>query len=118
MGGKGKPDKPGKPDDTAPFWAGVIVESLSLIAKALDLFFDNNKRQHQLIMIKLSELEANFDGLKASLTEAFGEVTAKIAELEAALGDATIPAAAETKLEELKALGKQLADIVQTTPAP
>lgn len=70
------------------------------------------------IMMKVSEIQAQLDAVGAQLTKAKDEILAKIAALEAALGDADVPAEAEAALEALKAQAQALDDIVPDAPPP
>lgn len=63
--------------------------------------------------MKLSELTSVLTGIDSKLTEASTELTKLIQDLRDALGDADIPAAAETALNAIQQKAEALANIVQ-----
>lgn len=103
------------------------LRSLLLFLSKLDLGVENR------INMKISELAGGLNEVKTASLKAFSEIRnridaadARIVILEKQLSDADIPAEAETALTELKAISKQLDDIVPdvselpptTPPAP
>mgnify|MGYP001766201502 CR=1 FL=1 len=71
---------------------------------------------HEVILMKLSELAMQLSALAAQLDKAAGEIVAKIDDLETALADTEIPEEAATAIEELKAKAQALDDIVPDAP--
>ena len=69
-------------------------------------------------IMKLSELAAELAASNAQITKGLAEVVARIAALEAALGDADIPQAAQDELAALKAAAQRLDDVVPDAPVP
>lgn len=69
-------------------------------------------KQHKEILMKLSELAASLANVDAKLTEASTELLAEIQRLKDALGDAEIPAEAETALAAITAKATALADVI------
>lgn len=69
-------------------------------------------KQHKEIIMKLSELAASLTTIDDKLTEASTELLAEIQRLKDALGDADIPAGAETALANITAKATALADVI------
>lgn len=89
------------------------LRSLLLFLSKLDLGVENR------INMKISELAGGLNEVKTASLKAFSEIRnridaadARIVILEKQLAEADIPAEAETALNELKAISKQLDDIV------
>ncbi len=93
------------------------------ILQAIERLEGRNEERHRETMAKLNtlpallaEIKTNQDEANAEIRAKLDEQTARIAALEAALGDVDIPAEAETLIEQLKVGSKQLADLVPNAP--
>lgn len=76
---------------------------------------DLNQAQKDIEM-KVSEVAAQLTSLGEQLTKAKDEILAKIAALEAALGDVDLPEEAEAALLALKDKAQSLDDVVPDAP--
>lgn len=70
------------------------------------------------IDMKLKDLPGVLVSVKEQIEKAKAEVIAKIAALEAALGDVDLSPEAEAALESLKATAQGIDDIVPDAPSP
>lgn len=92
------------------FWLDAIRDLLPPGRKALFCKLETLQRK---ILMNQAELAQSLTDLGAQLTKASAEITGKITELEAAIGNAgTVSPQVEAALNALKASGQALDDIV------
>jgi ABC-type transporter Mla subunit MlaD len=94
----------------------IVVIGGMILAAAKSIIKNQWHLYHQLKNKLMATLEEQLDAIIAQISKASGEITDRIDELEAELGQIT--PSAQQKLDALKAAAQTLDDIVPDAPPP